>query len=188
VGVTITVRPARETDIPALIARYDERVAWLVEQGRTGQWGTTPFSEVPHWCELIASRVTGGDSWVAEDDGVLVGAITLGSKPPLYVEAVDEPEVYVSGLISAPGPAGRGVGAVLWQQAEAVARERGAALLRLDCYDGDEDDKLVRYYESRGFAYVRPLVVHFLESNSDYFGALMERRLDASSSSPDTSA
>jgi GNAT superfamily N-acetyltransferase len=187
VGVSVIVRPARETDVPALLAHYDARVAWLVAQDRTGQWGTKPLSEVPHWRELVASRVASGDTWVAEAAGAVVGAVTLRGKPPFYVDTVDEPEIYVSGLISAPGPAGHGVGAALWRQAETVARQHGAALLRLDCYAGD-DGKLVRYYESLGFRQVRPLVVHFDGADKPYDGMLLERRLDASSSSPDTSA
>ncbi len=53
----LTVRPADAADADAVLARYNERVAWLVAQGRTDQWGDTPFSQRPDWIRRVRSRV-----------------------------------------------------------------------------------------------------------------------------------
>ena len=43
----VTRRIATGDDTEAVVALYDEAVAWLAASGRSDQWGTTPFSARP---------------------------------------------------------------------------------------------------------------------------------------------
>jgi hypothetical protein len=173
------LRLAGRADVPALLAVYDARVAWLVAQGRQRQWGDRPFSVSPGWIARVESHVDNGWLWLAVDgDDRPLGAMALTNGPPFYVDPVDEPEIYVKGFVTAPGPAARHVGALLWRNAERVAAGTGVALLRLDCY-ADGDRKLVDYYRGRGFQPVRELEVFFHPADSEpYHGCLLQRRLD----------
>ncbi|KAL2869524.1 acyl-CoA N-acyltransferase [Aspergillus lucknowensis] len=158
-------------DVPAVLGLLDAAVKWLASNGRTGQWGTTPFSEDPRRAERLREFVStglhlwlavqvpaGGDTAVSvsgpTDGGkagsrVIVGALALGDKMP-YSPAVSEPEVYVRLLVTDRRHAGKGVGTRLLEHARHLTRKAGVSLLRVDCYAGD-DGKLVQYYESQGF-------------------------------------
>src|SRR3954465_5205598 len=39
------IRPGTPDDEGALLALFDEAVAWMVARGQTGQWGDRPFSQ-----------------------------------------------------------------------------------------------------------------------------------------------
>jgi hypothetical protein len=43
----LRIRPGGADDIPAVIGLFDRAVEWLVARGRTGQWGTKPWSAHP---------------------------------------------------------------------------------------------------------------------------------------------
>jgi hypothetical protein len=43
----VTLRPATSDDTDAVVAVYDEAVAWLARRGRSDQWGTTPVPGPP---------------------------------------------------------------------------------------------------------------------------------------------
>ncbi|MEA2241715.1 MAG: hypothetical protein QOD24_1271 [Solirubrobacteraceae bacterium] len=93
----------------------------------------------------------GGGLWFAVAEGAgdePVGAIVLGDAHA-YVPPPDRLELYVQVLLTAPGWRGRGVGARLIEHAVAVGRERGAAQLRVDCWDGVP--ALPAHYQRLGF-------------------------------------
>lgn len=148
-------------DGPAVFSLLDTAVEWLVSHGRTGQWGTAPFSGNPRRAEQLnefattglglwlAIRVVDGTPMDRETPGSVVGALAVGDRMP-YVTPVSEPELYVRLLITDRQWAGKGVGKRLLEHARGLARGAGASLLRVDCYAGD-DGKLVQYYESQGF-------------------------------------
>ncbi|WP_130799278.1 GNAT family N-acetyltransferase [Streptomyces otsuchiensis] len=166
------IRRGGPGDIPAVLAMLDSAVAWLGEQGRTGQWGTEPWSERPSAVEKVTARLTVGETWIAEpdDDGTPAGALTLSSQPQPYVDPVDEPEIYVQLLVTHRAFAGRGVGAALLEHAVSEARRRGVELLRVDCYAGD-DGRLVRYYRGQGFEPAHTFTV------GEWPGQLLTRRV-----------
>jgi len=146
----VRIRKGTADDIPAILGLLDGAVAWLVSQGRTGQWGTRPWSELPKGAETVRKYVTTGDPWIAEIDGAPAGTLTLTDAPGDYIAAVDEPERYVHLLAADHRFAGRRVGSALLAHAAEETRRAGVALLRVDCYAGD-DGKLVAYYERNGF-------------------------------------
>ncbi|MEU7583620.1 GNAT family N-acetyltransferase [Streptomyces sp. NPDC041068] len=146
----ISIREGGADDIPAILGLFDGAVAWLVSRGRTGQWGTKPWSTNPNAVAMVEKYVTTGAPWIAEIDGTVAGTLTLTDAPGSYVAPAQEPERYVHLLASDRRFAGRGVGAALLAHAVAETRRQGVRLLRVDCYAGD-DRALVAYYERNGF-------------------------------------
>jgi hypothetical protein len=74
----LSVRPGGEADGRAVVALFDEAVAWLVERGQTGQWGATPFSERPGVRERVHGFRIDGGLHIAELDGEPVGVLVVG--------------------------------------------------------------------------------------------------------------
>lgn len=172
---SVQLRPATGDDCDAVVALYDEAVAWLVARGRSDQWGTTPFSAMLNVVAQIHERANSGSTWVADTGTKLLGAIVLGDKPPGYIDQpAGEPEVYISGFITSRVSRAHNVGAMLLEHARATARQAGISLLRLDCYAGG-DGRLVRYYESVGFRQVTRFTVELF--GAPYTGCLLQHRL-----------
>ena len=142
------IRRGRPADAAAVLALFDEAVAWLVARGQTGQWGTEPTSANPKMVARVEGWAAGDGLWMAEDDGAVAGALVVGERPE-HVHPVAEPELYVELLLSSRRLAGRRIGARLLEHAAALAREAGAALLRVDCWAGAP--ALVAFYERQGF-------------------------------------
>ena len=171
--IPLIVRRGEPADIPAVAALYDGAVAWLVELGNTGQWGTEPISGRPGRVVTYETWVAERALWVAETDGVVVGAITLGSRQP-YVDAVPEPELYVQSFVTDRSRKGSGIGHALLELARAQARERGVALLRVDCWAGG-GGALVRYYERAGFTRTQPFI--YPHKRGPWHGQILEQRV-----------
>lgn len=144
------IRPGGPDDLDDVLAMLDQAVAWLTEQGRTGQWGSTAFSEKPERIEQMARWLANDDAWIAEIDGESAGAMTLSPRHLPYVPAPGEPELYVRLLVTARRFRGHGVGGALLDHARAEAARAGVGLLRVDCYAGG-GGKLVDYYTGQGF-------------------------------------
>jgi GNAT superfamily N-acetyltransferase len=169
----LVVRRGESTDIPAVSALYDEAVAWLVELGNSGQWGTEPLSADPRRAASFRTWVSDRMLWVAESEGAVVGAIALGPHHS-YVDPVPEPELYVVSFVTARSLKGRGIGEALLDLARSRAREQGAALLRVDCWAGG-DGALVRYYERAGFVRTQPFI--FPHRRGPWHGQILEQRI-----------
>jgi GNAT superfamily N-acetyltransferase len=148
--MTITIRDGGPADIPVILGVLDSCVAWLAAQGRTGQWGSTPWSSDPKAVAMVERCVREGVPYIAEVDGVPAATLTLTDGPAPYVAAADEPERYVHLLASDRRFKGSGAGAALLAHAVEETRRAGISLLRVDCYAGD-DRKLVAFYERNGF-------------------------------------
>jgi ribosomal protein S18 acetylase RimI-like enzyme len=147
---TVHIRPGTATDVPLLLALFDEAVAWLVARGQPGQWGTMPWSQRPRAVGYVKAWANGRGLRIAQEhDATPLGALVLGTRPP-HVEPIDEPEGYVEALVTSRRHAGRGIGARLVAAAADEARAAGAAVLRVDCWAGAPP--LVAWYERQGFA------------------------------------
>ncbi|QMU72912.1 GNAT family N-acetyltransferase [Streptacidiphilus sp. P02-A3a] len=170
------IRRGTPEDVDAVLALLDGAVEWLVAQGRTGQWGTEPWSTQPAFTERVTGRAERGELRVAELDGQVAGALSVSETAAAYVTPAGEPELYVNLLATDRRHEGRGVGAALLDEARAEARRRGLPLLRVDCFAGD-DQKLVGYYRSQGFAEVGPFTVR-RAGLPDWPGMLLAQRLD----------
>ena len=170
------IRLAGAEDLGAVLAVLDGTVEWLVAQGRTGQWGTQPWSSQPALVERIEGRIERGEARVAVLDGEVAGVVSVSGTVPSYVDPAAEPELYVNLLATERRFKGRSVGSALLDEARAEARRRGLALVRVDCYAGD-DGKLKAYYRSQGFTEVEPFTVT-RTGHPDWPGMLLAQRLD----------
>jgi len=170
------IRSGTLEDVEAVLALLDGAVEWLVAQGRTGQWGTEPWSTRPALVERVTERARRGELRVAELEGEVAGVLSVSETAAEYVAPAGEPELFVTLLTTGRRFKGRGVGAALLAEARAEALRRGLPLLRLDCYAGG-DRKLVAYYRSQGFTEVGPFTVP-QRGGPDWPGMLLAQRLD----------
>ncbi|HEX6618078.1 MAG TPA: hypothetical protein VF024_00390, partial [Solirubrobacteraceae bacterium] len=110
----IDVRHGGPDDAAALLALFDDAVAWLVARGQTAQWGEEPWSARESAVERARVWAAGGGLRLATDPrtGAPVGALVVGAAQP-YVPPSDVPELYVVVLLTAAAWRGRGVGARL---------------------------------------------------------------------------
>jgi GNAT superfamily N-acetyltransferase len=145
----VIIRRAGEEGVEHALALLDRAAQWLVERGRTGQWGTEKQSTSPRRLAQSQQWVESGGFYLAWTADEPVGAMVVG-KAPAGIPPAREPELYVNLLVTDRRHAGEGVGAAMLDYARDLARAQGAQLLRLDCYAGD-DRALVAYYEKQGF-------------------------------------
>ena len=145
---SLIIRPGDDADGPAVVELFDEAVSWLVKRGQTGQWGSTPFSERPGIHERVHAFRIGGGLYIAERDDVPVGVLVVGPAPG-YAPPAPVPELYIVLLLSSRQAAGQGIGGVLVDKAAELGYERGAEVLRVDCWA--HAPGLVRWYERQGF-------------------------------------
>lgn len=147
--IDLGIRPGSSADGIAVLALFDEAIEWLVERGLVGQWGELPFSARPEMRERVQRMLNENEIRLAEYQGAVVGALGTGASPP-YVPANVAPELYVTLLLSARRLAGNAIGARLLALAERLAGDRGAQMLRADCWA--DAPGLVKFYERQGFA------------------------------------
>lgn len=170
---TPAIRPGGIDDVATVLALMDRATEWLVSIGRTDQWGAEPHSTNPKRIAQIEGLARSGGLWIAEVDGVAVGALSVGDALP-YVAPATEPELYVQLLIADRSSPVRGIGAVLLAHARELAEQQGVALLRLDCFAGGEG-ALVRYYERQGFTRGESFTV--AQPDRDWPGQILTFRL-----------
>ena len=139
-------RPAKESDIPAVLSLIATRVHWMDEVG-IQQWNATDYLTVyPE--EYYLSCQQNGELYLYEDNSVITGAFVLFDKD---VRWQDNDEVsdacYLHNL--ATDPAVKGLGRFLIAKAEKVTVQRGRRRLRLDC--AVDNPFLNTYYEELGY-------------------------------------
>jgi GNAT superfamily N-acetyltransferase len=143
------VRAGAAADHAAYLALMDAAVAWLVERGQSGQWGSQSFSSSAAMLEYVCGIVSAGELRVAVDPrGSVVGGYVIGNAPR-YAPPVTLADRYLEALVTDRGLAGCGIGTVLLDDAGARAQSAGASLLRTDCWAPAE--RLVSWYEAHGF-------------------------------------
>lgn len=146
----LRIRAGRAGDSSALLALWDDAIAWMVERGQAMQWGVEPASAIPGRRDMVRDWESGTGLRIAELDAKTVGASVIVASPPDHVPTARRPESYLLFLISARKHAGKGIGAELVRRAADEARAAGSELLRVDCWAGAPD--LVAWYERQGFA------------------------------------
>jgi GNAT superfamily N-acetyltransferase len=154
----VQFRAGSPKDTDAVLALFDANVAWLVERGRSDQWGSEPWSDSPAKVEFVRDLLSRGVVTIAEMDGDVVGASVVTDHPMPYVPAIDEAERYLKLLIASPAHRGEKIGHRLIELAREATVADGIGLLRVDCWSGG-DRRLVAYYESEGFTPVQEIEV-----------------------------
>jgi GNAT superfamily N-acetyltransferase len=146
----VEIRSGSPTDLPIALRLLDDAVAWLVSLGRTGQWGSAPFSTIDARRAQIDGMLRTGLVRIAAVDGEPAGLSVLMAGPPAYVAPASVPELYVRLLVTDRARVGAGIGRALVDDAVELARDRGAEQLRVDCFAGS-DGALVDTYRRLGF-------------------------------------
>ncbi len=164
----LRIRPGRAGDEVELLRMLDEAVAWLVARGQAGQWGEEPWSQAEKGRRRVRETVEEGGLHVLERSGRALGAVAVGQRRD-YAQPVDVCELYIRLLVTARTEAGQSFGRLLIEQAVELARERGAVLLRVDCWAGAPG--LVGWYESCGFDRAHTF------SLGDWHGQVFEKAL-----------
>ncbi len=144
------IRPGGPDDFRTLMAFFDDAILWLTARGSAGQWGTEPWTGNPKREERVRGMAAHEGLLIAEVGGEPAGATIHTEQCPAHVPPAGERELYIDLLITSRAYAGHGVGGALIERGRQEARERGIALLRVDCWAGGDGD-LVRYYEGQGF-------------------------------------
>jgi GNAT superfamily N-acetyltransferase len=144
----LRIRPGELSDEFALLGMFDEAVAWLVTRGQAGQWGDQPWSQAEKGRRTVRGVVEGGGLHVLERCHHVVGALEVGDRFD-YAKPVDVSELYVRLVLTSRAEAGQSLGRLLIEKAAELAQDRGAVLLRVDCWAGAPS--LVGWYESCGF-------------------------------------
>lgn len=147
--IELDIRPGSVDDLPAVLALFDEAVEWLVDRGLSGQWGEQSFSDRPKTRELVRRTLEENEIRVAEHQDQVVGVLAVGASPP-YVPGNPIPELYISLLISSRRLHGNHIGLRLLELATEMASDRGARMVRVDCWA--DSPRLVKFYERCGFS------------------------------------
>jgi len=141
--MTVTVRPARPEDAATLVALGAtvgrEPQAWLLN---TDGWRSV--GEERRYIRAL-KRHPDAAVYVAEDDGAIVGRLSVARDPHSASRHVAD-----LGLMVASSHRRRGIGRALLDQAVAWARDAGVNKLELHVFPWNEP--AIRLYEQFGFS------------------------------------
>ncbi|MGW4648918.1 GNAT family N-acetyltransferase [Kitasatospora sp. NPDC004289] len=170
------IRTGTTADAPGVVALLDRTMGWLIDQGRTGQWGDRLWSERPELVERIERYLGTMHARVAvAGDGSPLGICVVDEEGPQYALPAPGPELYLRFLATERAASGTGVGAALVADALAETARRGLPTLRVDCYGGD-DRRLVGQYLKLGFTPCGTFTVP-RPDGSEWPGQFLEIRL-----------
>ena len=137
----LIVRPAQQDEGGAVSDILSDASRWVRCNG-IDQWPER-FPD-----QLIAGGIARGEVYLALDDGMAVGTLTLQwDDPRFWDEGNDAGYVHRLALVSSHRGRGHGYELLDWAQSQIAAA--GRRYLRLDC--GAENTALRNYYEAAGF-------------------------------------
>jgi len=158
----VKVERADPEALDEVVAVLSEAAAWLRSRGVV-QW---PY---PYPAEWVAASIERGETYLARENGAVLGTITLRWADPAFWGEQPPVAGYVHGLAVRRAFAGRGPELLDW--ADGQVREAGRDLLRLDCRT--DNVRLRAYYEQQGFEHRGDATV------DDFRTSLYERRCRA---------
>lgn len=151
------VRQGRREDVPEVMALVHRVVPQMQAQGNF-QWD----DQYPN-AAAFERDVDQGWLWIAEVQGQVAGAAAITTdQEPEYPEVgwdLGERAVVVHRLLVDPAFRGLGLAAALMRQAEAVARNWGIAMLRVDT--NRENGATLRLFPRLGYAFAGEIGLSF---------------------------
>jgi GNAT superfamily N-acetyltransferase len=162
----LIIRRASHKDLSTIQSILQDASAWLQSKG-SDQW------QRPLKIERIENDLENGSVYLGEIDGKPVATITVDDRAdPDFWSSEDCPEqaLYLHRMAVRSAYRGKGLGDLLIQHAEQLAKESGRSKLRLDAWRTNKG--LQRYYAMHGWTYVRTVNAEHRQS-----GALFERCL-----------
>lgn len=166
------IRPARGEDVDEVMRLRAGASRWLASIG-SDQWAR-PWPTEQEMRAAISRSIAAGETWMAEQDGRIVGTLAVDEQgPPAGLWTPEEeaqPVRYVHRVIIDRSVAGQGIGAQLLDWAAGLARKQGAQWLRADVWT--TNTALHDYYQQQGWTHVRTV------ERGDYpSGGLFQLRL-----------
>lgn len=155
-----------ERDVDAFLALLEEAAAWLWSRG-IEQW--RPRTMAARRSLYVHAARAGGLLVLRDGPALRAGCLATPRRDP-YWEPSRLPARYLHALVVARSAAGRGLGRAVLAGAAARAQDEGAALLRLDCWDGNET--LRAYYREAGFRELEAV------PTQGFYVRLFEKRLN----------
>ncbi|GAB3161850.1 hypothetical protein GCM10027258_79640 [Amycolatopsis stemonae] len=149
----VEIRRANAAEV-AMIARWRRETAqWLSSIG-SDQWSEKGLSAA-RFEERVAASVAAGETWIAEVDERPAATIAIDEHTDswLWTPAEQAECVIVHRMITDRRNRHRGLGSLLLDHAEMIARQRGKAFVRLDAWTSNT--RLHDYYRAAGFRFVR---------------------------------
>jgi GNAT superfamily N-acetyltransferase len=144
----LSIRPAAEADVPAVVALARACVAEMLRRG-IDQW-----DEVYPPPTQFSSDASAGSLYVASLRTDIVGALALDERQDAEYEAVpwtmlDGRVAVVHRLMVHPAFQGRGIAKELMRFAERKAADLGCGAMRLDAYS--RNPQALRLYRTLGY-------------------------------------
>lgn len=118
------------------------------------------YTAVDQGVETTRERATGGQCWIAEQDGKFLASLTMSLPPSAALRdltpVAGEPHrAWLNQVAVTPDARGRGLAAELWRIGRGWVFEQGASSVGVDT--AETADHLVRLYERWGFARVHSI-------------------------------
>ncbi|GGS61335.1 GNAT family N-acetyltransferase [Actinokineospora fastidiosa] len=153
---SLTVRPARSDELPAVLSLLDEAAAWLQARG-INQWPSSFTKDATWRMERIKSYVDRGLTFLAFDtSGEAIGTFTLTEQAdPEFAHGWPdgtENALYLFRMAVTRSANGSNAGGRILDWAAREAGRRGKKWLRIDIHR--LNPALRDYYERRGFVRV----------------------------------
>ncbi|MGW4528340.1 GNAT family N-acetyltransferase [Amycolatopsis sp. NPDC004378] len=149
----VEIRRASVADVSMIAQWRREAADWLASIG-SDQWSEKGLS-AERFVARVTSSVHAGETWVAEVDGRPAATLAVDehTDPGLWTPAEQAESVIVHRMITDRNRQHRGLGALLLDHAETIARQRGKTYVRLDAWTSN--GRLHDYYRAVGFRFVR---------------------------------
>lgn len=177
------IRPAQLDDVDEIVRLRQEAGQWLASVG-SDQWaGAGRGIDTEEFARRVRQSISAGETWIAEGSkGEVLGTIAIDryTNPGLWTDDELRDSLIIHRMIK-DRQAPDGVGRLLLDHADHVARNEGANWLRLDAWTTNTD--LHRYYQSQGFEHVRTVEEHHTAS-----AALFARPVSKQALATDTPA
>ncbi|NGN43154.1 GNAT family N-acetyltransferase [Mesorhizobium sp. CGMCC 1.15528] len=142
----IQIRPATRETRNAFSSLLDEANAWQKARGSEG-W-SSPFDD-----DWMLPRIERGELFLVYLDSEPVSAFRiLWEDRPFWGEREVGDSIYLHTFAVRRSKAGLGIGEAVIEKVVGMARERGLAKVRLDCFLSSAN--LIAFYERNGFVSV----------------------------------
>jgi len=165
------IRLATQADIPGIMQIIGEVVPLMIASGNF-QWDDT----YPN-ATVFENDIVAGELWVVEVDGTIAGLSAITTEQyPEYADVgldINETAIVTHRLAVSTRFRGRGVAALLMQQAELVARQREIKTLRVDTNSANKATGAL--FPKIGYRFVGEMKLYFRPGLSFY---CYEKRLD----------
>lgn len=167
------IRQAEHRDVELISQWRQEAAQWLATKG-TDQWSNAGITK-REFESRVHQSVSEGGTWIVETDHrVPLGTIAIDDHeddPGLWPTELLRESFVIHRMIVVRQAAGQGIGTLLLEHAENLARSAGKSWLLLDAWTTNRG--LHDYYRSQGFTHVRNVAGHSTPS-----AALFVRRVE----------